>query len=156
MNKTGIESAIHRFAREGEAFRWPGVDVKHYNASGTQSQGMTKQIVFPADAHLPAEVRYFEAEPGGYSALERHQHVHAVLILRGHGSVMIDGEVHEINAFDTVYVPPGVWHQFYAAPDSWLGFLCLVNCERDLPSRPTEADIAELRRNPAIRDVIRW
>lgn len=156
MNKTDIDTAIQRFVQDGEAFRWPSVAVKHYNASGTQSRGMTKQIIFPADAHMPAEVRYFEAEPGGYSALERHQHVHAVLILRGHGSVMIDGTVSEIKAFDTVYVPPGVWHQFYAAADSRLGFLCLVNCDRDMPSRPTEADIEELRRNPAIRDVIRW
>ena len=156
MNNTSIETSIRRFMQEGDAFRWRGVEVKRYNASGTQSQGMTKQIVFPADPHLPAEMRYFEAEPGGYSALERHQHVHAVFVVRGCGSVMIDGEVREINAFDTVYVPPGTWHQFYAAGDSCLGFLCLVNSDRDLPSRPTETDIEELRRNPAIRDVIRW
>jgi len=33
--------------------------------------------------------RYFEIQPGGYSTLERHQHPHAVVVIRGRGRVML-------------------------------------------------------------------
>src|SRR2546427_2468983 len=33
--------------------------------------------------------RYFEIQPGGYSTLERHQHPHAVVVLRGRGRVTL-------------------------------------------------------------------
>ncbi|TVR69863.1 MAG: cupin domain-containing protein, partial [Spirochaetaceae bacterium] len=46
-------------------------------------------------------------------------------------------------------------HQFYAAPDSHLGFLCIVNGERDRPIRPVEADLEELMRDPVLKRVIR-
>jgi hypothetical protein len=31
--------------------------------------------------------------PGGFSTLERHEHMHAVLILRGRGHCLVGGEV---------------------------------------------------------------
>jgi len=151
-----MEDAIRNFVEQGEAYRWSGVETKTYNAAESQSRGMSKQILFEADENLPSELRYFESEPGGHSALERHHHVHAVLVLRGSGSVMLGDHVRRIRAFDTVYVPPDTWHQFYADADSYLGFLCLVNCDRDRPERASESDIAGLNQIAAIRDVIRY
>lgn len=150
------ENAVRYFLRDQEAFRWKGLDVKTYPASGTQSQGMSKQVLFSGDEHLPTEFRYFEAEPGGYSALERHGHVHAVLIIRGKGSVLLNGTITSVTAFDAVYVPPNTWHQFYADREEWLGFLCLVHCQRDRPERPTDEDIQQLSLNPQVRSRIRW
>ncbi|MFA7568150.1 MAG: cupin domain-containing protein [Alkalispirochaeta sp.] len=143
-------------AKESGAYRWADLPVKDYPAAGTRSQGMTKQVLFDADEHLLSELRYFEAEPGGYSALERHDHIHAVLILRGHGKVLMGDHIEDVARYDTLYIPPQTWHQFYAAQDTHLGFLCLVNGERDRPARPTEADIADLQKNTAIADFIRW
>jgi len=147
---------ISAFSQDDGRYRWAGVTVRNYNATGTQSKGMSKQILAEADERLPAELRYFEAEEGGYSALERHDHVHVVVILRGEGSVLLDGRITPLKTHDTVYIPPETWHQFYADRGTVLGFLCLVNGDRDKPQRPTEADIAALRQNPVIRDRIRY
>jgi quercetin dioxygenase-like cupin family protein len=35
-----------------------------------------------------------------------------------------------------VSVPPMTWHQFRAADDEALGFLCVVTTERDRPQLP--------------------
>ena len=55
-----------------------------------------------------------------------------------------------IGEHDLVTVPPLTWHQFRAAPDAPLGFLCLVDAARDRPELPTEADLAELRDTPEV------
>lgn len=146
---------IHRFEKMDGLFRWPTVSLREYNAVGNQSKGMTKQVVFEANQQLPAELRYFESAPGGHSALERHDHVHTVVILRGEGSVLLGDTIYPIAAHDTIYIPSWTWHQFYADKDQPLGFLCLVAGDRDRPSRPTEEEVNELRNNPAIREWVR-
>jgi quercetin dioxygenase-like cupin family protein len=92
------------------------------------------------------ELRYFEISPGGYSTLERHEHTHAVLILRGRGTVRLGNETHAVAERDLVTVDPLTWHQFHAAADSPLGFLCLVSKERDRPRLPTPEELARLQR----------
>jgi S-methyl-1-thioxylulose 5-phosphate methylthiotransferase len=52
-------------------------------------------------------------------------------------------------------VPSLTWHQFQAGADAPLGFLCMVDCERDVPERPDAAVVAELRRDPAIAAFVR-
>jgi hypothetical protein len=47
------------------------------------------------------------------------------------------------------------WHQFRADPDQPLGFLCMVNAERDRPQLPTESDLATLRAIPNVAAFIR-
>ncbi len=156
---TGSETSIslvRTFTHATEGYRWHEVPVKEYPATGTVSQNVTKQVLFEPGEDLPAELRYFEVAPGGHSALERHQHVHAVLVLRGRGSVLVGDEVRQIREHDLIYTPPETWHQFYAAEDSPLGFLCLVNGNRDRPSRPAPEDIKELEKKPNLKGVIRY
>lgn len=149
-------SHIRRFTHQDEGYRWSEVPVKEYPATGTVSRNVTKQVLFEPGEHLPAELRYFEVAPGGHSALERHHHVHAVLILRGRGSVLVGDELRPIEEHDLVYTPPETWHQFQAAPDAPLGFLCLVNGERDRPTRPSAEEIKELEKNPNLNGVIKY
>jgi hypothetical protein len=47
-------------------------------------------------------------------------------------------------------VPAWSWHQFRATKGELLGFLCMVNAERDKPQLPNDSDLAELRANPEI------
>jgi quercetin dioxygenase-like cupin family protein len=123
--------------RRFKSFRWEETDLLAYKEEGSAPfKAITRQTLF-RDPALKCELRYFEMAPGGYSTLERHQHMHAVLILRGRGEVLVGYKVTKIDTNDLVTIEPWTWHQFRAAPDAPLGFLCMVNAERDKPSLPT-------------------
>ena len=140
---------VRPFAAGGD-FRWEGVELMRYKADGTAPfKDVTRQVLFE-DPSVAAQLRYFEVSPGGYSTLERHEHAHAVLILRGCGQVLVGDAVHEVAQNDLVSIPSLAWHQFRPAPGESLGFLCMVNVERDKPQLPSDAEVAALRRNPAI------
>jgi hypothetical protein len=47
------------------------------------------------------------------------------------------------------------WHQFRAGPDEPLGFLCMVDRERDRPELPSPDDLAALRADPMIAEFLR-
>jgi quercetin dioxygenase-like cupin family protein len=132
--------------RHNGDFRWDGVDVLEYKQEGSAPfKDVTRQVLFE-NPDLPAQLRYFEVAPGGYTTLERHQHVHAVMVIRGHGECLIGDEAHTINPHDLVSVPPMTWHQFHAAPDEPLGFLCLVAAERDRPQLPDDGEVEAISR----------
>ena len=136
-------------------FRWDGVPVQPYKLEGTHFRDITRQLLVGPDAGLGGELRYFELEPAGHSALERHEHPHAVVVVRGEGGVLVGREVFTIRPLDLVRVPPGSWHQFRASDAVELGFLCLVDTERDRPARPTEAELVALRADPEVAAFIR-
>ena len=110
---------------------------------------MTRQILF-SDPRMAGELRYFEVDAGGYSTLERHEHMHAVMILRGRGEALVGAEVHEVRERDLVTIPPWAWHQFRASAEEKLGFLCMVNAERDRPQLPTAEEVAAMRGNARV------
>ena len=136
--------------RRFKSFRWEETDLLAYKEEGSAPfKAITRQTLF-RDPALKCELRYFEVSPGGYSTLERHEHMHAVLILRGRGEVLVGDEVRKIDTNDLVTIEPWTWHQFRAGPDAPLGFLCMVNSERDKPSLPTDEDRKTLEANPKI------
>jgi quercetin dioxygenase-like cupin family protein len=131
-------------------FGWDGVEQRPYKEDERALyKTITRQVLF-SDPAMAGELRYFEVAPGGFSTLERHEHMHGVLILRGRGHCLIGDEVKQLETRDLVTVPPMTWHQFRATSDEPLGFLCMVNAKRDKPQLPTADDVARLRRNPAI------
>jgi quercetin dioxygenase-like cupin family protein len=145
------DSPIRRF----QGFRWDDVELMRYKQEGSAPfLDITRQILFEAP-NLACELRYFEVAPGGYSTLERHVHMHAVMALRGQGQCLVGDAVYEIGPNDLVEIPPMTWHQFRATGDAPLGFLCLVNCDRDKPQLPSEADLEGLRRNQTVAAFIR-
>jgi quercetin dioxygenase-like cupin family protein len=123
--------------------------------AGTHFKGVTRQVLVGESAGLGTELRYFEIEPGGHSSLEQHAHVHAVMVVRGRGACLVGEAIFRISAHDLVSVPPNTWHQFRAAGDEPLGFLCLVRCDRDPPRRPGSDDLAAMRENRAVAEFIR-
>jgi mannose-6-phosphate isomerase-like protein (cupin superfamily) len=128
-------------------FHWQGVDVLAYKQEGSAPfRDVTRQVLF-GDAGLPAQLRYFEVAPGGWTTLERHQHVHAVMVIRGRGQCLVGDQAYNIAERDLVSVPPMTWHQFRAAGEEPLGFLCMVAAERDRPQLPA-ADEAEALTRP--------
>jgi len=131
-------------------FHWEGVDVLAYKQEGSAPfKDVTRQVLFDS-TDPPAQLRYFEVAPGGHTTLERHEHVHSVMVIRGRGQCLVGDRAYDLDANDLVAVPPMTWHQFRAAPDSPLGFLCLVASQRDRPQLPpgeeVEAITSPLRR----------
>jgi quercetin dioxygenase-like cupin family protein len=119
-------------------YRWEAVDVLAYKQDPTAPfKDVTRQVLFePKD--VPVQLRYFEVAPGGHTTLERHDHVHAVMVIRGKGECLVGDKAYDIAMHDLVNVPPMTWHQFHAAKDEPLGFLCLVAAERDRPQLPAD------------------
>jgi mannose-6-phosphate isomerase-like protein (cupin superfamily) len=118
-------------------YRWQEVDVLRYKQEGSAPfQDVTRQVLFDV-TDPPSQLRYFEVAPGGWTTLERHEHVHAVMVIRGRGQCLVGDEAWEIGMHDLVSVPAMTWHQFRAAADAPLGFLCLVSAERDRPQLPS-------------------
>jgi quercetin dioxygenase-like cupin family protein len=146
MDKIEAKKPIRQF----HDFRWDDTDLLAYKEEGTAPfKAITRQTLFRNPA-LKCELRYFEVAPGGYSTLERHEHMHAVLILRGRGQCLVGSDVREIGTNDLVQIDPWTWHQFRAAPDEHLGFLCMVNVERDKPVQPSEEDRAAMASDPVV------
>ena len=139
-------------------FRWHDVECEVYKSEGTHFKGITRQTLLgesAAEQDLNFITRYFEIQPGGYSSLEKHQHPHSVVVLRGRGQVILGEQVQEIAPFDCVYVSRGTFHQFHATTDEPLGFLCIVDRVRDRPQLPSVEDLTALMENPINRGVVK-
>jgi quercetin dioxygenase-like cupin family protein len=131
-------------------YRWDEVARLPYKDDDSAPfKAISRQVLF-AEAKLGCELRYFEMAAGGYSTLERHEHMHAVMILRGHGQCLVGEDVRAVKPFDLVTIPSMTWHQFRATDGEPLGFLCMVNALRDKPQLPTEQERAALKAHPAI------
>jgi quercetin dioxygenase-like cupin family protein len=123
--------------------------VPYKETDAATFKGISRQILF-SEEELSAELRYFEIQPGGYSTLERHEHVHGVVIVRGNGRCLVGGEVKPIAPFDLIRIPAWTWHQFRPLPGETLGFLCMVNASRDRPVLPTEHELMAMKTDPAV------
>lgn len=146
----------HRaFAATPDGHRWEGVEHKPYKEDERALfKDISRQTLF-SRPDLAGELRYFEVAPGGFSTLERHEHVHAVLILRGSGAALVGDQIIALAQNDLVTIPPMTWHQFRSQPDQPLGFLCMVDALRDKPQLPTEGDLAQLKAHPALATFLR-
>ena len=131
-------------------YRWGGVTHLPYKEAGSAPfKSISRQVLF-AEPKLGCELRYFKMDAGGYSTLECHEHMHAVMILRGHGTCLVGEDVRTVKPFDLVTIPSWTWHQFRAGQSEPLGFLCMVNALRDKPQLPTAEQLAALQSHPAI------
>jgi quercetin dioxygenase-like cupin family protein len=139
-------SGVRRFAPQASGgFGWAEVEPLQYKEQGSAPfRDITRQVLF-AQPDQDCELRYFEISPAGYSTLERHQHTHAVLILRGRGTVRLGATEQPVAEHDLVTIDPLTWHQFRAAADCPLGFLCLVSKARDRPQLPAAEEESSQR-----------
>lgn len=148
-----MSKLIHR--RQHDECLWEDVPVLAYKQDGVAPfRDVTRQVLFE-HAALGCQLRYFEVAPGGHSTLERHEHVHAVMVLRGSGEALVGTQVLTLALHDLVEVPALTWHQFRAGPGQPLGFLCMVNAARDRPRLPDPEALAALRADPVVAAFIR-
>lgn len=115
-------------------FAWKGVPTLVYKPTGAGFKNIVRRVVLgEKETDLPFQVRYFELAPGGYSSLESHRHRHAVVVIRGRGKMFLKNRVHDLKAFDSVYIGKNVVHQFHQTGKGPFGFLCMVPARRDRP-----------------------
>ncbi len=135
--------------------QWADVDTLRYKAAGSAPfRDITRQLLFD-DPQLACQLRYFEVAAGGFSTLERHEHLHAVMILNGRGHCLIGDTVHAVAERDLIRIGPLQWHQFRADQGEPLGFLCMVNAVRDRPQLPSAQELAALESNPSVAAFLR-
>jgi len=144
------EPPVRAFAMTTGDYRWDAVEVLQYKEQGKAPfRDVTRQTLFRRP-DMRGELRYFEIAATGHSTLERHAHAHAVMVLRGAGRALVGEDVFSVKNFDLVTVPPLTWHQFRADPGSPLGFLCMVDAERDKPQLPDDRELERLRAIPTV------
>jgi quercetin dioxygenase-like cupin family protein len=136
-------------------YRWEDVEVHPYKEEGTHFKSITRQTLLKEENDLSVELRYFEVAADGHSTLERHEHSHVVMVIRGSGEVLVKDKVAQIRIRDIVHVPPMTWHQFRAVNGEELGFLCVVRNDRDRPQRPLPSDLEQLRSDQRVAEFIR-
>jgi quercetin dioxygenase-like cupin family protein len=143
--------------RRGQSapYVWEGTEVRAYKEQDGTFRSVTRQELTGEEHGQGTSLRYFEVGPGGHTTLERHEHTHVVVSIRGRGSALVVDRVVPVALHDVVFVPSWGWHQFRAAEDEPFGFLCAVVVDRDRPVLPSEEDLAVLRRDPEVAAFIR-
>jgi quercetin dioxygenase-like cupin family protein len=95
---------------------------------------VTMSVMVGQEDNAPTfAMRHILVEPGGHSPRHSHDYEHEVYVVKGEGTVLLDGEYRPIRAGDVVFVPADEEHQFKAG-QSGLSFLCLVPVTRNCGS----------------------
>lgn len=143
---------------KAEGHDWKSVDRKQYKDDPGTYEGVHRYTLLgdeDGEEALNSQTRYFEVSPGGYTSLERHRHPHSVIVIRGSGTVVLGNRLRELDMRDVVYVAPGTLHQFHADRGDPLGFICVVDRERDRPQLPDRETIDRIITDPEVRKRIR-
>lgn len=91
------------------------------------ARGVRMRVVVGEAQGAPHFVmRVFDVAPGGHSPHHAHGFEHEVFVVSGRGTHLDQGKEEPLGPGDVVYVAPGAVHQFRAAPDEGLRFVCVV------------------------------
>jgi quercetin dioxygenase-like cupin family protein len=102
-------------------------DVAAVAMAGDGIEGVMKRVlVSPADGWDGWVMRLFDVDPGGHTPRHAHEWPHINFVASGRGTLLVDGVDHLLEAGSYAYVPGGHEHQFRAAADAPLSFVCIV------------------------------
>lgn len=144
-----------KVAFDPEAFRWRGIESQTYKFALGDERGMgwrgVTRYTLAGPPVVPSrfEFRYFELTPGGYSSLEKHTHMHCILVIRGTGKALVGDHVFDLSPLDLLYVPPDTPHRWINESNEPFGFLCPVDAQRDSPMPVSEEQWKALKESPA-------
>lgn len=97
-------------------------------------EGASMSVMIGRDDHAPHfAMRSFRVDPGGHTPKHQHDYEHEVFVVSGGARVLLDGQLHELRAGDTVLVPANELHQFSVPDDAQepFRFLCFVPIEQN-------------------------
>lgn len=72
------------------------------------------------------ELRYFELEKDSVTSADRHDYEHEVFVLKGKGTLELEGDEFELNEGDALLIEPNERHRLSQAGERPFGFLCIV------------------------------
>lgn len=101
------------------------VEFQAVEMEGAQGVGV-RWVIGPETDAPNFHMRVFDVEPGGFTPRHAHPWEHGVFVLDGEGTVTSAGKEETLVAGDVVYVPGDEEHQFEAANDTPLRFICLI------------------------------
>ena len=96
------------------------------------------------------EMRYFELEPGASSSEDVHPYEHEVFVLRGRGTLLLEGQRYTLRPHDAILIEPDERHQLLQEGEEPLGFLCLVPNGVSRSKREVDLEYPHEGRHPAI------
>ena len=139
-------------------FEWDGIEKIDYKPADGKGpvtfHETTRQNLVENGRDTAFHVRYFECAKGGFSTLEKHRHVHVIIIARGKGKVIVNDQIFNAEPMDLLVVPSYAPHQLINAGDEPFGFFCSVDAKRDKFVLLTKEEIDTLKNNPEIASYI--
>jgi len=117
-------------------YEWQGIKTIEYKPKNQKDMKISfndvkRQNIFESKDGINFDMRYFECALGGYTSLEKHEHAHVVMVMRGKGQVIIGQDVYDVNPYDLFVIPSYKPHQLINTGDEPFGFVCTVNAVRD-------------------------
>nr|WP_291350258.1 cupin domain-containing protein [Desulfosporosinus sp.] len=91
-----------------------------------------KVLISPAQGWEGYVMREFELGEGGYSPRHTHPWPHIIYILKGKGSLHLDGHDYPVEAGSFAFVPNDKLHQFKNTDSDRFTFICIVPEEGDV------------------------
>lgn len=102
-------------------------DVMSEEVAGEDYKGVTvRWLITEDDGAENFAMRFFEVEPGGYTAFHSHDWEHEVFILGGKGLVVCGDCQKEVSQGYVVFIPANAKHCFKNPGEERLSFLCLI------------------------------
>jgi quercetin dioxygenase-like cupin family protein len=138
-------------------FVWDGIKKIDYKPSGegpVTFKDTTRQNLVEHGKNTDFHLRYFESAVDGFSTLEKHEHVHVVVIARGKCKVIVNDQIYDADPMDLIVIPPFAAHQLINIGDEPFGFFCTVDAERDKFTLLSKEEIENLKTNPEIAKYI--
>lgn len=138
---------------------WNNAHVIPYKSADDSFQtfkGVSRQNIIDKDERVTFDVRYFECKPHGFTTLEKHDHSHCVIVLRGEGKILIGKTLHKVGKYDCFIIPGDEPHQLINASEKEpFGFICIVNKERDSFKLLSNYELNDLLSLKSIKNDIR-
>jgi ribulose-bisphosphate carboxylase large chain len=133
-----LAEAVLRHLKFAPGFQWANRESTPYkDADDLAFKGVRRvELVGKFGEGTRCDLRYFEVEAGGFTSLEKHLHTHIVIGARGTGLLTMGNERITLEPMDVVYLRPLEVHQLRNQTREPFGFLCIVDHERDRPTKP--------------------
>ncbi len=111
--------------------KFDDVDPKIYEDSD-KLKNVKKYSVIPVQEGWDYVLRKFVIGKGGFTPKHTHPWVHINYIVKGEGTLFLNGKENPVKAGDYAYVPPNEEHQFKNIGEEDFEFICIVPPEGDM------------------------